>query len=901
MNDFDDLSEIDKQLESLAEQAGELIQPGIYKTSFDLYGQLRQKAKREQRAYFYITSVFHQMDEAQYLLDFQTMRERAIELISLLESEEQCRKIQPDMPPQLYEALVYQMSSCAYENLAEATGQIEGYNSEGMQACIADGLHVCRKTGKLACVGCFREYSCDVYLAADDAEMASHQCSLVLDGSSPLSDRGDRRWLVKKKLASLACLAGRHDEAIKLCREALELAESEEVTLPLEAKIRVLYDLDALLISAGQPAEMQSNPAWEHHPPEGECPMYDYLKMLNEALALTVSQQYEAAAEILTRWDKKLQDLHGTNLWFEVRLRLIANSLLSGQDRLAEKLGKQLQKRASAASDWLSLRRLTALQDEDFPTTPLAIYGRPVATSANGHGDSSSSSHDDSELTSDKQGEETSAPDTPLAPVISEFGRRLSEVVEEGYLEQLKGLRDEVMAIDMDTITHREDACGLVFMISYMLGDHAEAETVWQWANRLVGKFDDDPAALSLLGDLGNRIRFGPNEEFGATITSERLDPIFRKTLQQDDVGPRTYMRCGDHFMAEDNHGEAERCYARGFRLLRNAGDIALRLASLYRDTDRPRDALHVLDLCIREGTEETRVAWEAALLAFSLERFEVMLSYLDKYQADAGVEPWIDYYRSIGLMEQGDPAGAKAAITRERELIGQDAFHLDVITGCANSQLGEHAVAAEFLKRASETPLYEADMLSPAGISALLHRCEAAARASAPDLVSRFQTRMLQAGCASEEFFAEQREKRDSGQVNYYRCLVSQPLDDSWQSFPGRMMHQEDWPAYLGEWGVLAESEEQAEEEVLAAQSLCFQLPAEFAGMQLIEEGFKDSPGIVWQGIRLSPAEMAAGEEFGDEDDDDYDGDYDDDMDDDDMEDDDMEDDDDEFADEDD
>ena len=872
MSDADQIDEIEQQLENLADQAGELISPAIYQSSFDLYGQLRQKAKREQRAYFYILSVFHQMDIAQYLLDFETMRERAIELISLLESEEQCRKLQPDLPPQLYEALVYQMSSCAYENLAEATGQIDGYNSEGMQACIADGLHICRKTGKLACVGCFREYSCDVYLAADDAELATHQISLVLEGSTPLSDRGDRRWLVKMKLAWLAALSGKHDEAIRLCREALVLADAEEVSLKLEAKLRVLFVLDGLLIADKQSPQLPSDPIATHRPPEGECPMFDLQQAINDALAKTVAAEYEGAAEILTKWDRELQQNKALHLWFEVRLRLIANATLAGNQRQADKLASQLQKRASAASDWLTLRRLTALQDEDFPTSPLAVYARPAPSqtsnteslgsedSVGGNsvgGDSVGGGSDEAETKSVDE-----IPDTPLASKLRDLGQRLNDVTEDDFLSQIKSLRDEIMSIEIDEVSHRDDACGLLYMVSLILGDHQDAPAVWQWANKMVSKFDDDPAALSMLGDIGNRIRFGPNEEFAETITSERLDPIFRKTLQMDDVGPRTFMRCGDHFMATDNHGEAERCYARGFRLLRSAGDIALRLATLYRDTDRPRDALHVLDLCIREGADDSRVCWEAALTAFTLERYEVMLTYLQRFETEVGTEPWIDYYRSIGLLEQGDAQGAKEAILRERALVGDDSFHLDIVTGCALSGVGEHDRAAELLKRAGDTPLYEADELSPAGIAALLHRAEFAARESAPDLVGRFQNRILQGGFAEEEFFESQRQKQDVEEVCYFRCLLSQPLDGKWTTFPARLLHQEEWESYLAEWGVLARDEEHAEEEVLAAQSLCYDLPAEVEGIQLVEEGFKDSPGIVWQGMRFSPSDFPEADE---------------------------------------
>ncbi len=220
---------VDRQLVQLQEQAGELIPKCLFATSSQLYGELRRRARMEQRAYPYVIGTFFQMDQAQYLLDFQTMRERAIELIALLEDEERVRQIQADFPVQQYEHLVFSMSSCAYENLAEATGQLEGYNSQGMHACIADGITICRQTGKLGCIGCFREYACDVYIAADDAEIAMHHCRQVADHEGAWSDRGDRRWVASGKAGWLETLHGRFDAAVTLLTEALELTEADTV------------------------------------------------------------------------------------------------------------------------------------------------------------------------------------------------------------------------------------------------------------------------------------------------------------------------------------------------------------------------------------------------------------------------------------------------------------------------------------------------------------------------------------------------------------------------------------------------------------------------------------------------------------------------------------------------
>ena len=410
------------------------------------------------------------MDQAQYLLDFETMRERAIELIALLESEEQSRKIQPDVPLPVFEHLVYTMSACAYENLAEATGQLDGYNCEGMQACIAEGLQICRQTGKLPCIGCFREYSCDVYMSADDAEIARHQCTLVLDQTVPVSDRGDRRWLAKKKVAWMTCLEGRVDEAIDLLRDALKLTEDENVTIKLESQLKTLFDLDALLILSGRPTEMAGHPMFAQHPPRGECPLFDFLGDLNKALQATVDGQYETAAELLTHWDRHLQERKASHRWFETRLRLIAVKYLSGDQAQGERLAKQLEKRATVASDWLTLRRLAAIQDPDLPTSPLGIFGR-IGTPA-----PPQTPEELAEQRAADREQELEERGGPLKSRINQIGEQLMEISPEDVEAGMAAIRQELMSIELSEVVHADDASALMHLMTYVLGDCAEGE-----------------------------------------------------------------------------------------------------------------------------------------------------------------------------------------------------------------------------------------------------------------------------------------------------------------------------------------------------------------------------------------------------------------------------------------
>ena len=110
--------------------------------------------------------------------------------------------------------------------------------------------------------------------------------------------------------------------------------------------------------------------------------------------------------------------------------------------------------------------------------------------------------------------------------------------------------------------------------------------------------------------------------------------------------------------------------------------------------------------------------------------------------------------------------------------------------------------------------------------------------------------------------------------QVRYYRLLIQQKLGDDWGEHEGCHPGQEDWNNYYAEWGVLADSEERAREEVLRIQSLCYSGYAEVVDVQEEDQLFTDVPGIVWQGARYSlPDDFDLGEEADEGEDDPFDG----------------------------
>lgn len=847
--------EIDQQLQDLQRRAGDLIPECKFASSSKLYGELRRRGRSEHRAHSYVWGTFFQMDQAQYLLDFQTMRERAIELIALLEDEEKLRQIQADFPREQYDYLVYSMSSCAYENLAEATGQLEGYNSEGMHACIADGIQICRRTGKTGCVSCFREYACDVYMSADDADIAAHQCRLVRDHEGSWSDRGDRRWLATVKLAWLDALNGKLQEALATCETALELATAESVSLKYEARVRILLVRDAILIESRQPPKLREDEAFGTFPGPGECPIFELQMDLNNALLATHEGRFDEAARILSQWDQRLQKCGGTHLWFETRLRLIANKLLAGDRKQAESLARQLEQRARTAHDYLALRRLETLLDAETvsPLAPLVIPKAARKISAE------PTATDDRAASAASPPDEASSPEpTPLAAELESLRNRMTAFMQDPSEEEFNSIRNDVLAFDATQASHADDACGLIHIMGYLVGAGDDGEKVWKWANSLVAPHREHAVALSVLATLGDALRGSGNEEMVEKITAERTEQLHRKAMELDPGRPRNFLRAGDHFMSLDNHGEAERCYARAFRLDRQDGNIVRRLAELYKGTDRPRDALHVLDLSLREGCEDAQAAFDAAMLAFRLQQYDATLTYLDKYESTAGEVAWTNYYRSVCHYEQADFEKAVECADRECKIVESDGWHLQLMRGVSLARMGRRDDAMKQIHTVMETPLYEVDFLSPIGLMELLQRLAVVAEDVLQDaeLVAQIERRLLRAGLMPESWFQHARESAGNEPVEgirLFRCLVFQPLNETWSTDPDRQFDQEQWTSYLTEWGVLATSEEEASEIALKYQAMCADLPAEVREILPGDDTYTDVVGPVWQAARFN------------------------------------------------
>jgi tetratricopeptide (TPR) repeat protein len=420
------------------------------------------------------------------------------------------------------------------------------------------------------------------------------------------------------------------------------------------------------------------------------------------------------------------------------------------------------------------------------------------------------------------------------------------------------GIRDELLALPPEKVTHPGDATRLLNLMRYLVGDGERGGDIWRWAEAVGARFVQNAAALSLLGVLGDTIR-SVNEELGELIPKQRIEKLLRQSLDLDTDDPMNHARAGAYYLGEESYGEAERCLARGFRLQRGNSFLALRLAEVYNKTERPRDALAVLDLCLREGCEDAQVAWEAALSAFSLEQYDVQLTYLDRFETMTQADAWACYYRATALLELGRAEEALPALDEADRRDPDKLFPVETLRACATGILGRTERFREHLWRVLAVKLSTVDYLTITGLASLFARLwKVAVTLPEDDSLRRsLYRRLLQSGLAPEDVFdAERQQGEKSDDVNYYRCLVSQVLDERWPESHGCLSGQEKWTAYRMVWGVLAHDEDEARRCVLRWQARCYPSPASVEEIELEDDGFKDKCGVVWQGARWGVTE---------------------------------------------
>jgi len=868
MSDDISLEQIDAELEALDERSEKNFVDCDLRTAMRTAKEATRTAKSHGLVLHYMRGLFDQMRFGHGLLDARTTREAAVELVMLLEDEEQARRIQPDFPEDHYYWMTSWMSSCAYDNLAEATATLSGYNSSGMHDCINDGLQVCRQTGKLECIKCFRDYASDVYLASDDFAMVRHQCQALIEYRGDDQDNKDRRWSGRQKLAWLHLLEGHPQKSIDELQLGLSVADAESVYIPRRAKLTLAVSMDESLILAGQPRFDWTEFEKEFRS-QGEWLYFEFKQAELNALATLADGHIDDAIQQLTELDRQMTEVEGTKHWFEIRLRLIAAYLLNDNRSRAEALAKGLEAKATESQDYLTLHRLSHLMStahvspvptlNDLDVGPFAGTASTdsVTTSSADDGTSHGANPNDSNTIDTKPNDSNTEEEdevTPLGEVVAELMQNIMSPEQDD--ESRVAVLDQLVGYSPASIEHHKDAAYMVHLTRFVVQGSDDARRVWDWASGIRAHFVDSGIVQSVVAALGHYFQSADPTEF-ADIKTEDLEKWFRSSLQLDMNHARNYARAGDFFMAQGEAGEAERCFARAFRLDRTDGSAAQQLADLYRETERPRDAMAVLDLCLREGTDDPNVAWEAGMVAMQLEQYDSMLTYIERFLESGENLTWANYYRGVALLELGRFEEAIAAFDTERQEEIPGDIHLTAYHATALIELKRDDEAREQLQTLIGTPLRTIDYLSGNGLLRIFGRVWTALTSWPADDETRtqFESKLLSCGLMPDDYFQPSRSETEIADVHFYRVRLKQTLPADWSESDACMPGEEEWKEYTVEWGVLEKSEEAAVSLAQDWQRRCCG-EAVLESVDRTEEVYQDAPGIVWQGMRWSDDE---------------------------------------------
>lgn len=859
---------------------------GLAASAAETARRLVRLAREEGRIQPLLTGLFWLVNKTQDTFQSELGVESSIELISLLESEERARLIEPNLDPNEYAKTVAWMTSCAYDNLAEHTARRNGFNSPGMQACINSGIEVCRRVGNSHCVACFRQYAIDVYRAGDDLDMALHCARQVVEipANSPTAFR--------------RAAGARHEGDILLLRGLLEPARQAYERarhLKLEGKHQphelLHYTLreEVLELLAGRlPPEFE--PLLLRQIKRGENPSLDYDFDLRDALVHALREEWEEAEKLLVPWDRRLRN-EVKELWFEIRLRLMAIDRLRGNLKRFERLAEDTRAVALEACDWLTISRIDALSSPDWRPSPypsLAPLGVPTrpqvktqpesatdgATDGAAEVGAGSVSEDVTESVSDRVAEsvpgaeeepgavssvgpeapvptaEDEIPETPLKERLSQLADRLPLGIDTPA--EAASIAYSLLKIEPETVAHPYDAGWMLHLMTHVADQAADQAAVSRWAYAVYQRYPNDGRVISTFATLAHRFH-KENWPVPGRLDRDAIEALFRRSLDLDPTRSRNFARAAQFYVDHDNFSEAERCLARSFRLDRTSPLVVSQLAELYEHNQRPRDALAVLDLALRAGCREPQICWKAAMLAFSLDQFEALKTYLGRYEELRPGEPWTNHYRALALYELGDFAAAREAIDEEMARNGDQPAGSLALRVCIASRLEESGRVEEDLTSLLAIPLREISYLTAQGFTGLYGRLWRATRPMSLEHPLRRQLHdlLLQSGLAPDDLFEEIAANRRPGNVSLYRVVLRQPLDERWKSSPGCLPGQEEWSNYDAIWGVLADSEEEAARLARRMQFRCYPLANELISVESSKEEFADFSRVVWQGMR--------------------------------------------------
>ncbi len=429
--------------------------------------------------------------------------------------------------------------------------------------------------------------------------------------------------------------------------------------------------------------------------------------------------------------------------------------------------------------------------------------------------------------------------------------------------DEVRSARASLLACQTDQQSPLHRVHWLLHLMTFVTpppGD-ADAERTWQWAQQLSALNSGDAVTLNLFATIACQMYLNHEPGLGnAPITKEQIAEMMRRSLDMDPTRASNFERAGEFFARIGEDSEAERCFARAFRLDRARTSAALSLADIYARSDRPSDALEVLDMSLREGKGDARAAWQASVLSSYLQKYEAALTYLNRFAQDAPDNPWLYFYRAQACLALQRSDEALAAARKFAEGEPDRGFTIKLLETAAIGQTRDRAATVASLEQFLSEKLATVDYMAPQALAKLFDFLWSACEWLSESEPARQQLLklMISSGMTPERYFEAVRTARPKEEgISFYVVQLAQPLPSGWSELGCCGPGQQDWKSYSMRYGVLSTSQAKAERIAMEFHMSSGLGPAGLQHVQTFDQEYIDSPGIVWQSVPESEQQI--------------------------------------------
>jgi len=876
-----------EQFEELAEKYRDLDDRQLNRSAMKVAVEAKRFAKSHRLLMPYLHACFSITNYAQDLFEPEIGADNAMEIIALVESEEKARKFQHDYDEDHYRYTVHQISACAYDNLAEHTAMRNGHNSPVVHGAVDDGIHICRRTGKLECVDCFREYASDICLASADYEMGEHHARLCALATVLRNDH-DRRYIGYKNLALIYRFQGKLVAAFEAVRGAVPMVETYHD--PFGVRIELAHQAELLCLLTERESELPEllrfigfPNVMPDIPPREENAQHHFERTVNEALRQTIRGEFAKADSILAEEERFLLGQETLNRWFPIRVQRIASRLLETEtaDADTERLADELRRRASKACQWSAIQSLDAMLQRTVRLNPLGIAfpldigpyateGTPISRAQIQHVlpliekvietpkiEEKEKSPRELEIASwfaalqplweAAEAHEETQPDTPF-PQADELAKAEQE------------LYDKILRLTPDELTEEECMEASRSLIPLrLLNDPAKIDEAWKWMKRMVAYYPDRGrplAGLAYHGFINRKRAVAANFDPAALGLPEpaELEQWIADAFEKEPNRVGIATTAGMIFRAHGNNREAQRYFSRANQIDRLNEFAAFSLTELYEEAERPKDALATIELYTRAGGRHPGLLWQATQIAFRNGMPLEFLSYYSAYTALQPSYPMLDAQHVAALCQTAQWSEAIKGLDVLDEILKTPGRDRLFVRALCQAELGDDTWLTTF-DTALSHPEGDAEGLSAFDPSESLWQ-RLRDRNDSDERREAFEQFLFERGLVPDDFFApsDENESEELSLRNFYHCTLKQPLNTEIAAYAGWMRIPAEDTVYFALWFVLADSPKEATELALEFQGRCYPLRAESVECAQLDSYHSRRSRVVAQGKRFPP-----------------------------------------------